>query len=218
MAPFGSDKGVTTAEMGIVAVIPTWAATRRRIMATAKERFARFGFDCDSLADLATRADITEAEMLRHFRSKQDLLIAIFEEGWATINPRAAEILMTSGTAREGTLAIVTTILHLLDKDPDLTRLMLMEGRRTDPFTGQIRVSHGYKRFMKMCEDLAVRGQKDGTFKMALQPVLIANVLTASVEGLLRARLIAEQAGDASAFSATQIVSTFDALVSQLKP
>src|SRR5579885_778376 len=218
MAPFDSEERMNSATATIIAAVPTWAANRRQIMTVAKQRFAKFGFECDSLADLADHANVTEPELLRHFRSKHDLLIAICEEGWSIMNPRAAEIMMTSASAREAILAIVTSILHLLDKDPELTRLMLMEGRRTDPATGEIRVSRGYKRFMQMCEDLAVRGQKDGSFKMALEPHLIANMLTGSIEGLLRGRLMAEQAGNKDAYSSTQIVSTFDALVSQLRP
>ena len=197
---------------------PGWASNRRRVMFVAKQRFARFGFQSASLGELARLAELPESEVLKHFRTPLDLLLAIFEEGWALINPRAAEIAMTAADAREATAGIITVVLHMLDKDPDLTRLMLVEGRRVDPATGRVRVSHGYLRFLQTCEDLVVRGQRDGTFKVALQPKLIADLLIGSVEGLLRGRLLAVQQGDACAYSTQGILAAFDVLMTQLKP
>lgn len=196
----------------------TWASNRRRIMFVAKQRFARFGFQSVSLGDIARLAELAESEVQKHFRSTLDLLLAIFEEGWALINLRTAEIAMTAANAYEATASVITVVLHMLEKDSDLTRLMLVEGRRVDPATGQMRVSHGYLRFLQACEDLVVRGQRDGTFRVALQPRLITDLLIGAVEGLLRGKLLAVQQGDASIYSTQRILAAFDVLMAQLKP
>lgn len=191
-------------------------STRRRIMQVAKRQFAS-GYDSVFLSDIAHEIGIQDAEFAAHFRTKLDLLVALFDEGWAQINPRLAQIAATSGDAREAMLSILTTTVHMLDKDRELARLLMFEGRRMDPETGRIRVSAGYRRFMALCAELAVRGQVDGSFKTALHPRVIASALAHSMEGMVRDRMLAEEDGDRSTFSTNQLIATFDTLVSQFR-
>lgn len=52
---------------------------RRRILDTAVEHFARWGFHASSLARIANDVDITQGGLLHHFRSKEDLLLSVLE-------------------------------------------------------------------------------------------------------------------------------------------
>jgi len=193
-----------------------WHSSRRSIMRAAKRRFAA-GYDSVFLSDIASELGLSDAALAAHFRTKLDLLIAIFDEGWAAINPRLAEIAATSGSARDAMLSLLTVTLHILEKDPDLARLLMFEGHRLEPETGEIRVSAGYRRFMSLCIDLAIRGQADGSFKTGLDPRVIASALVHAMEGLLRDRMLAEQEDERAAFSTSQLIATFNVMVSQLK-
>lgn len=53
--------------------------TRPQLVAVASEVFAERGFRGASLADVATRAGLTQAGLLHHFGSKADLLAAVLE-------------------------------------------------------------------------------------------------------------------------------------------
>jgi AcrR family transcriptional regulator len=192
-----------------------WSAVRRRIMKAAKQQFAS-GYDSVFLSDIAREARVNDAELATHFRTKLDLLLALFDEGWAHINPRLTEIAATSATAREAMVAMLTTTIHILQKDQALARLLMFEGHRIDPETGRIRVSAGYRRFMALCTDLAIRGQRDGSFKTSLNPQVIASALVHAIEGLMRDRMLAEMDGDHATFATHQLIATFDILVAQL--
>jgi AcrR family transcriptional regulator len=185
-------------------------------MRIAKHQFA-LGYDSVFMSDIAREAGISDAELATHFRTKLDLMVAIFDEGWANINPRLFEIAAAANDAREGMLSMLTVALHMLDKDKDLARLLMFEGHRIDPDTGEIRVSAGYRRFMSLCAELAVRGQADGSFKTALHPRVIASALVHSMEGMLRDRMLAEADGDDSTFTTGQLIATFNIMVSQLR-
>lgn len=193
-----------------------WHTSRRKIMRVAKHRFAQ-GYDSVFLSDIAREIGIPDAELATHFRTKLDLLIAIFDEGWAAINPRLTEIAATSATAQEAMCSLLTVTLHILEKDPDLARLMMFEGHRLDPDTGQVRVSAGYRRFMGLCADLAIRGQIDGSFRTSLHPQVIASALVHAMEGLLRDRMLMAEEGDRTTFTTNQLIATFNVMVSQLK-
>jgi AcrR family transcriptional regulator len=193
-------------------------AVRRRILAAAKHRFARFGYDGTSFADILRSADVSEADMSEHFEDKAGILLAILEEGWSSINPRLVDSGVNSASARDAMLSILTLMMSVLRNDEDLARLLLCEGRRPDPDSSEIRFSTGYRRFMQLCTELVVRGQQDGSFRTSYRPQVVASMLIGAVEGLMRERLVAEQEGDAIPYAGTYAMPVFEALVSNLKP
>src|ERR1700723_2708876 len=57
--------------------------TRERILAIAREQFARKGFTGTSIADIAGDLGTTTAALYYHFSSKADILVALLEEPMA---------------------------------------------------------------------------------------------------------------------------------------
>ncbi|WP_330332590.1 TetR/AcrR family transcriptional regulator [Streptomyces sp. NBC_00536] len=55
-------------------------ARRRKILDTAVEHFARWGFHASSLARIAHDCGITQGGLLHHFRSKEDLLLGVLAQ------------------------------------------------------------------------------------------------------------------------------------------
>ncbi len=59
------------------------SGTRERILAIAREQFARKGFTGTSIADIAGELGTTTAALYYHFSSKADILAALLEEPMA---------------------------------------------------------------------------------------------------------------------------------------
>ncbi|MGH3400158.1 MAG: TetR/AcrR family transcriptional regulator [Streptosporangiaceae bacterium] len=59
------------------------SGTRERILAIAREQFARQGFTGTSIADIAGELGTTTAALYYHFSSKADILAALLEEPMA---------------------------------------------------------------------------------------------------------------------------------------
>jgi AcrR family transcriptional regulator len=192
---------------------------RHRIMGIAKQRFARFSYDGTSLASIARSAGVSLPELLTHFDDKIGLLTAVFDEGWGTINTRFMDIVVNSVTARDAMLSMLKVMKHILERDEDLSWLLLFESRRPSPHHGEVMFSRGYLKFMGLCTELAVRGQRDGSFKTVYHPRIIASILVGAAENLLRDKLLSEQenGGDAR-YPDEQLTSAFEALVAYLKP
>jgi AcrR family transcriptional regulator len=193
-------------------------AIRRRILAVSKQRFSRFSYEGVSIVDIARSADVTLKELSVHFEDKRPILLAILEEGWDSINPRLMDIVQTSVSAREGMLSMLALMMNILQKDEDLARLLLCEGRRPDPESSENGFSKGYRRFMQLCTDLVALGQKDGSFRPTYHPQVVASMMIGAVEGLMRDRLAAEQENSITPYTGTYLLPVFDAMVSYLKP
>ncbi|WP_103502399.1 MULTISPECIES: TetR/AcrR family transcriptional regulator [Streptomyces] len=54
--------------------------TRRRIQEVALRQFSEQGYDKTSLREIAEELDVTKAALYYHFKTKEDLLVAIYDE------------------------------------------------------------------------------------------------------------------------------------------
>lgn len=198
--------------------VATRFSERQHILSTAKRLFAYFGYDGTSFDDIARAADIPPGQLLQQYDDKRKLLTAIFDEGWEAMKPRMSDIMLTSMDAREAALSVFAALTAILDKDRDLAKLLLFEVRRPRAEDGEVVLPRGFLAFADLMLRLAVRGQQDHSFSIALHPRIIATLLISAMEGLLRERMLAEHTDQGEAYTGAHMISGFDALVSGLKP
>ncbi|MEU6891820.1 helix-turn-helix domain-containing protein [Streptomyces sp. NPDC046557] len=74
--------------------------TRQRIQDVALELFAEQGYEKTSLREIAERLEVTKAALYYHFKTKEDIIISVFQDltqpideliGWAEEQPRTLE-------------------------------------------------------------------------------------------------------------------------------
>ncbi|MFG2026483.1 TetR/AcrR family transcriptional regulator [Streptomyces sp. NPDC048825] len=96
----------------------TTPARRLQIVRAALAGFAEHGYERASLRDIAARAGVTHAALLRHFSGKEELLLAALAQREADEEEQAARII-AAGTAGPAVLGAV-----LADEfaDPDYQR------------------------------------------------------------------------------------------------
>lgn len=98
--------------------------TRARILVGARELFGRNGFDGTTVREIAERAGLTDAALYYHFKSKREILQAIWEQpvggGPAQIRPDGP---LTVMRLRE----ILESILEFTIRNRDFLRLVTRE-------------------------------------------------------------------------------------------
>ncbi|WP_330239863.1 TetR/AcrR family transcriptional regulator [Streptomyces sp. NBC_00525] len=79
---------------------PRRGNTRQRIQDVALELFAEQGYEKTSLREIAEQLDVTKAALYYHFKTKEDILVSIFEDlnrpveellAWGERQPRTLE-------------------------------------------------------------------------------------------------------------------------------
>ncbi|MFI5616550.1 TetR/AcrR family transcriptional regulator [Streptomyces sp. NPDC051567] len=79
---------------------PRRGNTRQRIQDVAMELFAEQGYEKTSLREIAERLEVTKAALYYHFRTKEDIIISLFEDltrpideliAWAREQPHTLE-------------------------------------------------------------------------------------------------------------------------------
>ncbi|MFB7274146.1 TetR/AcrR family transcriptional regulator [Streptomyces sp. NPDC056244] len=86
---------------------PRRGDTRQRIQDVALELFAEQGYEKTSLREIAERLDVTKAALYYHFKTKEDILISLFED-----LTRPIDDLITWGRGRPHTLETKREVLR----------------------------------------------------------------------------------------------------------
>ena len=101
--------------------------TRAALVAAARELFATKGFADTSTEEIVQRAQVTRGALYHHYRDKQDLFRAVFEEVEAGLARRALKAAMRASSPLEriqiGFAAYLDACL-----EPSVQRIALIEG------------------------------------------------------------------------------------------
>ena len=110
------------------------ALTRERILEAATEIFARRGLHGARIADIAEAAGIAYGLVYHHFRNKEEILAAIFNERWAGYIAYLDELRTTPATFRERIARLVHYWVETWRHDPQLMTVMINEITRSHEF------------------------------------------------------------------------------------
>lgn len=102
-------------------------------MRAAIRVFARKGFHAARVADIAEEAGVAHGLLYHYFRSKDDVLEAIFRETWTALAGEVARIQDSGASLREQLRRFATIFLGSWIMTPNLVRVMVREvGRNPD--------------------------------------------------------------------------------------
>jgi TetR/AcrR family transcriptional regulator, fatty acid metabolism regulator protein len=151
------------------------------ILKAATEVFARRGYFQSQVADVARAAGVAAGTVYLYFRSKDDLLVSIFErtmketlaEGQATI----AEV----SDPRERLRRIARLHLERMGRDRDLAVVFQVELRQSTKFME--RFSSTYLRdYLGIMRDTIADGQAARIFREGFNPTIAAKALFGALD------------------------------------
>lgn len=165
-----------------------------RILLAAKQLFARDGYDNTSTATIARTAGTSESQLMKHFGSKEGLLEAIFDAGWASMAYmfRAIHDLHSPTEKLE---VMLEMILTNMERDPELRDLMLLEGRRIRKEGHMILLTKGYLQFVGVIDAILTEMRARGELRVPVSNDAIRSALNSMFEGMMRDQVLAQRMG-----------------------
>ncbi|AKU15484.1 TetR/AcrR family transcriptional regulator [Luteipulveratus mongoliensis] len=153
---------------------------RRRILDVAVDVFGRFGGRGGSLKDIADRVGMSQAGVLHHFGSKNDLLLAVLER-----RDDQGRVLTPDATLEEGVEA-ARELLEEGNRNPGLFQLhVTLSAEATDP----AHPAHEFfvERYARVSEQFTAplrAAARDGRLSDDADPEAIAHLVMAAMDGL----------------------------------
>src|SRR5215471_5199275 len=154
-----------------------------RLIGVAKHLFSSSGYENTTTVAIAREAKTSESQLVKHFGSKEGLLEAVFEQGWAGLRLQMAT-LQTAQTPQRQLKMLMHMVVQLFSADPELRDLMLLEGRRIRREGKMIMLTKSYTEMVALVDSLIQKA--DPRRSSEYSPQLIRSSLMGLFEGLLR--------------------------------
>jgi len=145
---------------------PDDAGRRGQLIRESARLFREKGYDATSVRDIAAATGLQSGSWVYHFKTKQDILAAVMEEGLQQALERIEAIARENLPPREHFRALVRTHLDtLLAPGQDFIPVLLYDWRSLDR-RGRERVIALQKRYEKVWDEVMGRLRRSGDWAM----------------------------------------------------
>ncbi|WP_425837865.1 TetR/AcrR family transcriptional regulator [Streptomyces fractus] len=142
----------------------TRPAGHKAIIEAAREEFSEQGYGATSIRDIAGRAGVSLSALYYYYKGKQDLLVAILEEGLDAYFGACGTALEEAGDdPAEQLEALVTATVQFRIEHPVKSSIVLTEGRSLEP-EHLARYRKNEERGTQQFREVIERGVADGVF------------------------------------------------------
>src|SRR5260370_11672182 len=107
---------------------------RERILDAAVKVFAAEGFYNAKVSQIAQAAGVADGTIYLYFKSKDDLLINLFEDRMERVNANLREAISTASSAVDRLRRIVKLHLELVEQNRDMAEVISVELRQSSKF------------------------------------------------------------------------------------
>lgn len=160
---------------------PAVADKRDAILRAATRVFAQRGFFNAQVADIARAAGVAAGTVYLYFRSKDDLLVSLFERTMrdAIADGRAA--LDGAADPRERLRRLARLHLERLGRDRDLAVVFQVELRQSTKFMERFSSSY-LREYLGLLREAVESGQAAGLFRRDVNATIAAKILFGALD------------------------------------
>ena len=162
------------------------------IINAAIKVFALKGFYTANVADVAREAGVADGTIYLYFKSKDDLLISLFETKMEEILKRFSSLLTDNGDAIRKLRQFIHLYFQMIEEDQNLAEVFQVELRQSSKF---LKDYHNQKfiDFLNLIGDIIHQGQKDRQFKPEISIHIMKLIIFGALDELARQWILTEE-------------------------
>ena len=169
---------------------------RRHLLDAAVRVFARKGFHASRVGDIAEEAGVAHGLLYHYFKSKDQVLEAVFHENWSILVARIESVEETDEPAADQIRHIAAIVLRTWLHLPDVVRVVIQEFGRSPELgerIGELTLP------IDALQRVIARGIERGEFRKDIDPAFAATVVYGSIDELLTAWVLGRLPSDEEA-------------------
>jgi TetR/AcrR family fatty acid metabolism transcriptional regulator len=169
---------------------------RQQLLGAAVRVFARKGFHASRVGDIAEEAGVAHGLLYHYFKSKDQVLEAVFHENWSILVARIESVEETDEPAADQIRHIAAIVLRTWLHLPDVVRVVIQEFGRSPELgerIGELTLP------IDALQRVIARGIERGEFRKDIDPAFAATVVYGSIDELLTAWVLGRLPSDEEA-------------------
>ncbi len=162
-------------------------ARRAQIVHAALTALGDTSLDALSTRRIARLAGLSQPGLFRHFRSRDEILLAVIAQTRERLAEQVQGALEAPGDAPSRLLALVQAVLQHVEETPGVPRLLFGDAAADRAASGPVRgaLRHLLSMQRAVVAELVRAGQREGTLSRAADPDEAALLLVGAVQGLV---------------------------------
>lgn len=149
---------------------------RERILESALRVFASKGFFGAKVSDVADEAGVADGTIYLYFKSKDDLLISLFEQQMQKVNAELEAAMKGAKDAADKLRRFIRAYLGLVEKNRHATEVITIELRQSAKFMKEYS-NPRFADLLKMLASVIHEGQRQGRLRDDVPPPVAARAL-----------------------------------------
>ena len=165
---------------------------RERILAAAERVFARRGFFASRVSEIAKDAGVADGTIYLYFKSKDDLLISLFEQRMKQVNATLQTAIATAHKPIDQLRAFIKAYLKLVHDEPAAAEVLTIELRQSSKFMKEYE-NPEFADFLRMLGGLIAKGQEAGELDDGVPAHVAARMIFGILDELALAWVLTKQ-------------------------
>jgi TetR/AcrR family fatty acid metabolism transcriptional regulator len=157
---------------------------RSAILNAALTIFVTRGYHDTKVSEIATQAGVAEGTLYNYFVSKEELLLALFDEKWGGMVDDIKRKISRIDDPNDKLKTIFTTIVKLFKKDRELAEIFLVDVKQSSIFLNSYTVNRVVE-FIDMIEEVLKEGKRKGVYRKDLDTKVAKMVIFGAAQGIM---------------------------------
>ena len=177
---------------------------RDRILSAAERVFAKRGFFAARVSEIAKDAGVADGTIYLYFKSKDDLLISLFESRMEQVNTALREAIANVPASKPAAQlrAFIHAYLKLVHDEPAAAEVLTIELRQSSKFMKEYE-NPQFADFLRTLGGIIAAGQQSGELDSAIPSHVAARMIFGMLDELALAWVLARQPIKQSSISVT---------------
>ena len=156
---------------------------RERILEAAERVFADHGFFNAKVSEIARHAGVADGTIYLYFKSKDDLLISLFELQMERVTQTLAAAMVGAKDAHDKLRRFVRTYVAMVQENRHASEVITIELRQSSKFMKEYD-NRRFADFLKLLAGIVDEGQKNGSFRSDMPAPVAARALFGALDEL----------------------------------
>lgn len=164
---------------------------RRVILDAALKTFVRRGYSDTKVAEIAAEAEVAEGTLYNYFPSKEEMLLALFDEKWGGIVEEVKKKLSRFVDPNKKLKAMFSMVVRMFQKDRHLAEIFLIDVKQSSIFLNNYPINR-VAEFINLIEEILEEGKRKGIYRKNLDTRVAKMIIFGAAQGILLSWVLSE--------------------------
>jgi TetR/AcrR family fatty acid metabolism transcriptional regulator len=166
---------------------------RQIILDAALKTFVIRGYPDTRVSEIAAEANVAEGTLYNYFPSKEDLLLALFDEKWGGIIDEIKKRIGHLDDPNKKLKVMFSLVVRMFKRDRHLAEIFLVDVKQSSIFLNNYTVNRVVE-FIDLIEEILEEGKRKGIYRKNLDTRVAKMIIFGAAQGILLSLVLSESA------------------------